>query len=115
MGVGETDVTVSEVVARLEREIADRQKAVTMLRAICSEVMKGPRGRPRTHGSDVAVMIGRMVAEGRTQRVIAKELDLPISTVGRLAKRVGAKRSGTRGPAKKQVKKPAEKAAKGRS
>jgi hypothetical protein len=91
-------ITVEELIAKLEGEIQERQKVIALLRATCFEAMKGSRGRPPTYGSEVASRIGELTAEGKTQRWIAKALGIPISTVGHLAKRVNAKRSGTLGP-----------------
>jgi CRP-like cAMP-binding protein len=91
-------VTVAELIAKLEGEVQERQKAIALLRSTCIEAMKGRRGRPSTYGPEMASRIGELTAKGKTQRWIAEALGIPIATVGRLAKRVGAKRAGTRGP-----------------
>ena len=87
------NVTVGELIARLEGEVQERQGTIALLRETCIEATKGNRGRPREYGPEDAARIGKLIAEGKTQRWIAEALNIPISSVGNLAKRVAAKRA----------------------
>lgn len=87
------NITVGDLIAKLEGEIQKRQKAIALLRDTCSEAMKGSRGRPRTYGSGTASRIGKLIAEGKSHRWIAEVLNMPIGSVGNIAKRIGAKRT----------------------
>lgn len=87
------NMTVGELIAKLEGEIVERQKTIALLRATCSEAAKGTRGRPRTYGSEVASHVGELIAEGKSHRWIAEAFGMPIGSVGNIAKRIGAKRT----------------------
>lgn len=88
------DARLGDVIEALEREIADRQRALLTLKSICSEMFKGNRGAPRKYTPADVELVGALVDGGRTHRDIARLLRMPVATVGELATRIGAKREG---------------------
>ena len=90
----DSSTRVADVIVILEREIAERQRALALLKAICSDALKGPRGAPRKYGDVEAARVAALVAEGKTHRAIAAALDMPVASVGQIATRLGAKRTG---------------------
>jgi hypothetical protein len=90
-----SDVTLADVMRVLEQEIAERQRSLALLRAICARTLKGHNlGRPPKYGDDDVARVAGLVAEGKTHRVIADLLGMPLASISRLATRGGAKRLG---------------------
>ncbi len=90
----DTNARLGDVIEALEREIADRQRALLTLKAICSGLFKGNQGAPRKYTPEDVELVGALVDGGHTHRDIARLLRMPVATVGELAVRIGAKREG---------------------
>jgi len=88
------DVSIGDVVSALEREIAEKQRALTALKAICADILKSNRGAPRKYSSSDVELVGALIEGGRTHRDVARLLRMPVATVGQLAARIGARREG---------------------
>jgi hypothetical protein len=89
----DSTTSVADVIETLEREIADRQRSLALLKAICSDALKGSRGAPRKYGDVDTARVAVLIAEGQTHRAIAATLGIPVASVGTIATRLGAKRT----------------------
>jgi hypothetical protein len=88
------EITFADVVEILEHEIAERQKALMLLKAIYNDALKGKMGRPYKYDTSDQARVASLIAEGKTHRAVAKMLGIPITSVGKIATRMGAKRKG---------------------
>jgi DNA-binding NarL/FixJ family response regulator len=90
------DTTLADAIAILETEIADRIRLVTGLKELCREARHPSTGysgigRPKKYPPSVEENVVALIAGGKTHRAIAAELNLPVSTVGKMAKRGGSR------------------------
>jgi hypothetical protein len=88
----DSTATIADVIEVLEREIADRQRALALLKAICSDALKGSIGRPRKYDVADEARIAALIAEGKTHRAISAMLSIPVASIGKIASRLSAKR-----------------------
>jgi hypothetical protein len=86
------EIKLRDIIEILEREIADRERALALLKAICGDALKGTRGAPRKYGDIAVARVTSMIAQGQTHRAIAASLDMPLASVGNIAKRMGVRR-----------------------